>query len=84
MLLGDALTSIADGHLHLIIHHIQVYIYPTATWGELQSVRQQIAHNLLQFVAIGPCHQLVFHTKAVQCQALFLGIKLEGITDVVQ
>ena len=84
MLLGDSLTRIGESYLHLIINHIQLHIYPAASWGKLQSVRQQIAHNLLQFVAICPCHQLVFHTKAVQCQALFLGIKLEGITDVVQ
>ena len=83
MLLGDALTSIGDGHLHLIIHHIQVYIYPTATRGKLQRIRQQIAHYLFQFIAIGPGHQLVLHTKATQRQSLFLRIKLEGVADIV-
>ena len=55
----------------------------TSARRKLQGVRQQVANNLLQFIGISPCHQLIFHAKAVQRQTLLLGIKLKRIADVV-
>ena len=54
-----------------------------STGRKLQGVRQQVRHNLLQFVTVCPSHELVFHPESVQRQAFFVGVKLKGVADVV-
>ena len=83
VLLRDTLTRISHHHLDLILVSIQRYVDPTSTRRKLQGVREQIRYNLLEFVAICPSHQLFTHSLTVDGNTLLLGIKLEGVADVV-
>ena len=86
--LWDALACIGHRDLDDLARRIQRHIDMSATGGELQGVRQQVGDNLLQLVAIRPCHEgLLFRlfpqTKAPECQAFLLHIELKGVEDVI-
>ena len=53
--LGDALARISDADLDLTIGGIERDVDAPTTGRELQGVGEEVRHDLLEFVAIGPC-----------------------------